>query len=86
MTAKEEQRIADTYARIIRTVCVYYTEEPTAKKQAVACFNTAVEFMRACFPKTYIGKEYNNHVLNDIVRQYNINREEFIDFMLKKRW
>ena len=83
MDIKTEKAVVDTYAGIMRTVCVYYTEgNHRNKDKAAACFNTAIHFMRACFPKTYKGKEYDNWVLNDALKVYKVDRAEFVEFML----
>lgn len=87
MTIKEEQRIVDAYKGAIRSVCVYFSEGTHQdREKAATCCNMAVHFMRACFPKTYVGKEYDNNILNDCLRDYGIDRTEFVEFMLRNRW
>ena len=87
MDIKTEKAVVDNYASLMRAVCVYYKEgNHKNKDKALACFNTAMCFMRACFPKTYKGKEYDNMILNDTLRVYKIDRAEFVGFMLRDRW
>lgn len=87
MTIKEEQRIVDAYKGVMRTVCAFYSEgKYQDKSKAVACFNTAREFMLASFPKTYKGRSFDNNILNDCLRDYGIDRAEFIEYMLRNRW
>ena len=87
MDMKTEKEIIKCYASLMRTVCVYYTEGDFQNKdKAVACFETASHFMKACFPKTYKGTEYDNNILNDALKAYGVDRAEFIEFMLRNRW